>query len=225
MEWPMMSGGGTIKIDRENRDILRIKLSQVARNWLEKKVMPLITETTIRVSSRQNSGVGQSQVFGYGNIRYKGFGEFKNNRDHPELWRALCIFGSKVVPNFIPWTAIQVNHNYKTKKHIDGNNIGLSLAVSFGDFTGGELVIENKTYQTKLHPLIFNGALAEHYNKPIKGNRYSLVYFVSAPANASDSEIFKIHKNIVEKCKKNMETKNKTMKQKKINVTKTIKKK
>ena len=81
------------------------------------------------------------------------------------------------------------DYNYKTKKHIDGNNIGRSLAISFGDFTGGELVVEGREYQTKLHPLIFNGALKEHYNRPIHGDRYSLIYFVSAPAKATDEWI------------------------------------
>jgi len=195
--------GGAIKIDKETTGVLRVDLTNAAKNWLENKVLPLITQTTIRINdTRKNSGVGRTQVFGYGRRRQLGFGEFKNNSDHPELWRALAIFGSKVVPNYIPWSAIQVNHNYKTKKHIDGNNIGLSLAVSFGDFTGGELVIGTNEYQTKLHPVIFNGALTEHFNKPIKGNRYSLVYFVSAPKNATDEDIFKLHKDLIEKVKK-----------------------
>jgi len=157
---------------------------------LETVLTPLIEKTTIGVNtSRTNSGKGRTQVFGYGNVRQKGFTEFANNRDFPELYKALLTFGKKVVPEYIPFTAIQVNHNYKTKKHIDKANVGLSLAVSFGDFTGGELVVNGKAYQTKEHPVIFNGALFEHYNKPIKGNRYSLVYFVSAPVKSSFEEI------------------------------------
>jgi hypothetical protein len=107
----------------------------------------------------------------------------------------------KIVPDYIPFTAIQVNHNYKTKKHIDGNNIGLSLAVSFGDFTGGELVIGTNAYQTKEHPVIFNGALTEHFNKPIKGDRYSLVFFVNAPKKYSDAEVYGLHNKLVSKIK------------------------
>jgi hypothetical protein len=178
---------------------MRINLTDSAKKWLENKVLPIITETTIySTDSRKNSGKGRTQVFGYGMVRGKGFGAFKNNSAHPDLWNALVHFGMKVVPDYIPWTAIQVNHNYKTKKHIDGNNIGLSLAVSFGDFTGGELVVGNTDYQTKLHPVIFNGALQEHFNRPIRGNRYSLVYFVSAPKKYSDEQIFKLHRKVLD---------------------------
>jgi hypothetical protein len=184
-------------IDRDDARITRVPLSDKARRILVHKLQPLIKDTTIRVSdSRQNSGVGRTQVFGYGNRRNLGFGEFKNNKDYPDLYDALLAFGREVVPDYIPFTAIQVNHNYKTKKHIDQNNIGRSLAISFGDFTGGELVVEGHKYQTKLHPLIFNGALKEHYNMPIKGDRYSLVYFVSAPAKATDEWIENLSKKM-----------------------------
>jgi len=196
-------GKGLTTIDKSSTDVMRINLTDSAKKWLDNKVLPIITETTIySTDSRKNSGKGRTQVFGYGMVRGKGFGEFKNNSAHPELWNALVHFGMKVVPDYIPWTAIQVNHNYKTKKHIDGNNIGLSLAVSFGDFTGGELVVGDKDYQTKLHPVIFNGALQEHFNRPIKGNRYSLVYFVSAPKKYSDEDIFKLHRKVLDEQRK-----------------------
>jgi len=195
-------GGAITDIDRTSTGVMRVKLNETAKKFLNDKLIPLITNTTIRITdSRKNSGVGRSQVFGYGNIRGKGFGEFKNNTNYPELYRALLIFGMKIVPDYIPFTAIQVNHNYKTKKHIDGNNIGLSLAVSFGDFTGGELVIGKSAYQTKEYPVIFNGALTEHFNKPIKGDRYSLVYFVNAPKKYSDAEVYALHKKTLSKIK------------------------
>lgn len=200
---PLKKQGGAITdIDRTSTGVMRVKLNDAAKKFLNEKLIPLITNTTIRVTdSRKNSGYGRSQVFGYGNVRGKGFGEFKNNTDYAELYRALLIFGSKIVPDYIPFTAIQVNHNYKTKKHIDGNNIGLSLAVSFGDFTGGELVVGGKEYQTKEYPIIFNGALSEHFNRAIKGDRYSLVYFASAPKKYSDEEVYKLHNKILSNIK------------------------
>lgn len=195
-------GGAITDIDKTSTGVMRVKLNDTAKNFLNDKLIPLISNTTIRITdSRKNSGVGRSQVFGYGNIRGKGFGEFKNNTIYPELYRALLIFGMKIVPDYIPFTSIQVNHNYKTKKHIDSNNIGLSLAVSFGDFTGGELVIGNNSYQTKEYPVIFNGALSEHFNRPIKGDRYSLVYFVSAPKKYSDEEVYNLHKKTLSSIK------------------------
>jgi len=193
-----ITGRGITDIDRTSTGVMRIKINDPAKNFLNNKLVPLITNTTIRITdSRKNSGTGRSQVFGYGNIRGKGFGEFKNNTTYPDLYRALLIFGMKIVPDYIPFTAIQVNHNYKTKKHIDGNNIGLSLAVSFGDFTGGELVVGGKDYQTKEYPIIFNGALSEHFNRPISGDRYSLVFFVSAPKKYTDEDVYKLHSKIL----------------------------
>jgi hypothetical protein len=196
----MKTGEGII--DKTTTGVMRVNINDAAKKFLDEKVLPLISNTTIRLNdSRKNSGKGRTQVFGYGNLRAKGFGEYANNTEYPELYRALLLFGKKIVPNYIPFTAIQVNHNYKTKKHIDGNNVGLSLAVSFGDFTGGELVIGDKEYQTKLYPIIFNGALSEHFNKPIKGNRYSLVFFVSTPKKFTEEEIFKLHNDIINKAK------------------------
>lgn len=185
-------------IDKETTGVLRKQLTKSDKDFINNELLPIITETTIGINvNRVNSGKGRSQVFGYGNRRGLGYGSFANNTKNSELYKALVVLGKKIVPSYIPWTAIQVNHNYKTKKHIDGNNIGLSLSVSFGDFEGGELVIGDKPYQTKLHPVIFNGALTEHFNKPISGNRYSLVYFISAPADATDEDIVKLHNKLV----------------------------
>jgi len=199
---PEIVGEGLTEIDKTSTGVIRIKLNKSATTFLDTKLKPLITDTTIRITdTRKNAGTGRTQVFGYGNRRKNGFGEFKNNFNYPELYRALLIFGMKIVPDYIPFTAIQVNHNYKTKKHIDKNNIGLSLAVSFGDFTGGELVVGKSAYQTKEYPVIFNGALTEHFNKPISGDRYSLIYFVSAPMKYSDEEIYHLHNKILSNIK------------------------
>jgi len=59
------------------------------------------------------------------------------------------------------------------------------------------LVIAGEPFQTRYNPIIFNGALSDHYNKPITGQRYSLVYFVSAPSKATDQQIFQLHNNLI----------------------------
>jgi hypothetical protein len=181
-------------------DIYSVKLTKADIKWLKTQLLPVLEETTIGLnSSRKNSGHGRSQVFGYGSRRREGYGMFNNNTNHPELYNLLVQLGKRIVPDEIPFTTIVVNHNYKTKKHIDKNNIGYSLTVSLGDFTGGELVVDGNTYQTKYNPLIFNGALQEHYNKPITGNRYSLVYFVQAPKAIKNNpeKLQKLHEQII----------------------------
>ena len=187
-------------IDRISTDILLSPLSLKDKKFVKEDILPLIENNPIKVNySRKNSGVGRTQVFGYGGRRGLGFGEFANNSNYPELFKALVELGERVVPDFIPWTAIQVNKNYQTIPHRDAHNIGLSFSFSFGDFSGGELVVDGQPFQTRLAPLVFNGALLEHYNKPISGDRYSLVYFVSAPKDMTDKEIFQLHNYLIKK--------------------------
>jgi hypothetical protein len=55
---------------------------------------------------------------------------------------------------------------------------GKKRSVSFGEYEGCNIVIENKEYNTNCNPVIFNGAEMEHWNSDlIGGNKYSLVYF------------------------------------------------
>lgn len=193
----------THEVDRTTTGVMHKPLSAKEKEFIKEEVLPLIESKTIRINySRTNSGVGRTQVFGYGARRGLGFGEFKNNRENPDLYRVLVQLGEKIVPPFIPFTAIQVNLNYQTSKHIDKNNIGLSLSVSFGDFTGGELVIAGNPFQTRLSPIIFNGALNEHFNQPITGDRYSLVFFVNAPPKMTDIQIFQLHEQIIKNHRK-----------------------
>lgn len=193
----------TNEIDRTTRGVMRKPLTKEEETFMKEEVLPIIEKKAVRMNyARKNSGTGRTQVYGYGNRRTLGFGEFKNNSENSELYQVLVKLGAMIVPPFIPWTAIQVNKNYQTSAHVDGNNIGLSFSVSFGDFTGGELVVDGTPYQTRYSPIIFNGALNEHFNKPISGERYSLVYFVSAPSKVTDVQIFQLHNQIIEKNKK-----------------------
>ena len=140
----------TNEVDRTTRGVMRKPLTKEDENFIKEEVLPIIEKKAVRMNyARKNSGSGRTQVYGYGSRRTMGFGEFKNNSVNPELYDVLVKLGAMIVPAFIPWTAIQVNKNYQTKPHVDGNNIGLSYSVSFGDFTGGELVVEGEPFQTR----------------------------------------------------------------------------
>jgi hypothetical protein len=187
-------------MDETINKIYSYKLPKNTVSWINKNLLPVLEKTTIKTNAnRANSGHGRSQSFGYGNRRYKSYGSLKNNEKYPELYKLLIELGRRIVPEEIPFTTIIVNHNYETKPHIDKYNFGYSLSVSFGDFTGGELVINGEAYQTKYTPLLFNGALNEHYNKPIKGNRYSLVYFVQVPKRIKDDPValYDLHEEVM----------------------------
>ena len=61
--------------------VTRMTLSRKSKKWINDLELPLTltTDTTINITqSRQNSDVCRSQVFDYGRMRRKGYGEFAN---------------------------------------------------------------------------------------------------------------------------------------------------
>jgi hypothetical protein len=159
--------------------VTHIDISETDKQFINNDLLREIKKKVIRKNrNRVNSGTGRTQVFGYGKNR-RGYNYFANNTKYPKLYELLVKLGNRIVPENIKFTSIQVNHNYKTLEHVDKNNVGDSLNISFGDFEGGELVINNTPFQTKLSPIIFDGSKNKHFNNDIIGNRYSLVYFCS----------------------------------------------
>lgn len=84
----------------------------------------------------------------------------------------------------IDYTTIQVNRNYQTAPHKDiaNSNDEDSYLFSIGDYTGGELCIED--FNGKVHSINancklvqFNGSLFTHWNEPHYGTKYSIVYY------------------------------------------------
>jgi hypothetical protein len=143
-----------------------------------KHIEELLGETHIPISySRNNSGVGMSMPLGrvYNRIHTHEMNASRFDAKFPELKRAIWALGHRIVP--FRFTTVQVNYNYKTKTHIDKNNVGDSVIVGLGDYKGGDLLVEGKAYNIKYHPLQFNGAELEHGTAPYTGNRYSLVFF------------------------------------------------
>jgi len=51
------------------------------------------------------------------------------------------------------------------------------MLLSFGNYEGGKIVVEGTEYNAYHTPTIFNGSTMEHWNTPIHGNKYSLVFF------------------------------------------------
>ena len=46
--------------------------------------------------------------------------------------------------------AVQVNYNYRARKHIDKNNLGPSYICSLGDHTGGKVACTHTTIKLRL---------------------------------------------------------------------------
>lgn len=121
-------------------------------------------------------GVGFTQVVGYtrdrrGNWKLSGYTE-----KHPEIFELLKNLAKKYIPDF-KFTSVQLNENLKAKRHIDSINVGESIIVGFGDYTGGDLWIDGDTYSIKNRFVMFNGSELEHETMPFKGNRYVAVFF------------------------------------------------
>jgi hypothetical protein len=126
---------------------------------------------------RKNSGKGVSQSMGILSRRNYGVGESRNNDSYPDILREAHKLAAIICPQ-IPYTTIAVNINYEALVHTDKNNIGPSCVVAFGDYTGGELVVDNIEYDIRHRPFIFNASYTRHSVNPItSGTRYSIVFF------------------------------------------------
>ena len=89
------------------------------------------------------------------------------------------------------WGSIQVNVNSASTLHKDSNNIGLSMMVMLGSYTGGMFHMEDESH-TLNKPgdcLVFDGTKA-HYSDPFEGRRISLVLFLhKGTADMSPAEL------------------------------------
>lgn len=134
--------------------------------------------------------IGETVVFGYGMVLYKGYKAFKANREWPEVYKALVRYGNTVVPKGWSYDAITLNHNMKAKKHKDKKNNGKSVIVGIGDYTGGDVRVWDaedrnpKDYDVKNKPTIFNGNLLFHETQPFQGDRWTIIYFKSKKRGA-----------------------------------------
>jgi len=93
---------------------------------------------------------------------------------HPELYEELVNMGTKLGFEF---KTINVNRNFQSQPHKDGSAIGMSYVISCGEYTGGELVIEGTEYNAYHRPTFFEGTKLLHWNNPIIGDKFSIVYW------------------------------------------------
>ena len=124
---------------------------------------------------RMVAGQGKSQAFGV--IRRWSYRPWlsRNTWQRPELWAALQAFAAKHVP--IQWDACQVNDNYRSAPHRDKGNRDDSYIVGFGDYSGGELAVEDHRHDIRHRGYLFLGSNQLHWTEPWEGQRYSLVFF------------------------------------------------
>mgnify|MGYP003387583431 FL=1 len=93
------------------------------------------------------------------------------------------------MPNRPPSSTIAVNRHAQFRPHRDngaGNGQCRSLIVGLGDYTGGEIVVENQPHDIRYEPLEFDGWNCRHWTLPFTGERYSLVWFTPVGINVPE---------------------------------------
>lgn len=126
---------------------------------------------------RKNSGLGRSQAFGIVRQRNGTYTGSRLNFERPVLYQKLLALANQILPDDFKYLSIQVNQNYETAPHKDKGNVGESCILGFGDYEGGDLVVDKTPVPIKNQLVFFDGSLYEHYTTPFTGNRYSLVFF------------------------------------------------
>ena len=138
----------------------------------------MLTEKRLPVNHyRKGSGKGRSQCFGIVKTRSGSYAGSRPNFQRPEVLMELYNIALKILPPDFLWTSVQVNDNYETLPHKDKGNFGTSAIVGFGEYTGGELVIEETPVNIQNQVCFFDGSLYTHSTKPFQGQRFSLVFF------------------------------------------------
>jgi hypothetical protein len=153
-------------------ELEKINIPTVFTNTICRKYHATRTGTFTQKDARQCS-------FGVTTYRGKRI-ESKMSKKYPHIIPLFKDFIDKHKDGF-KFESVYVNKNTICKKHLDSKNVGESLLVGFGDYTGGETVLygnnEEKHFNISTCSLIFNGAKIEHSSEKFNGTRYSLVFF------------------------------------------------
>jgi len=102
--------------------------------------------------------------------------------ENPHLKDIFKEFQSLYFPDF-KWNQLQLNKSYPCPPHIDSQNVGTSVLVSLGNYTGGLTCVydpvEKKInrYDCREKPIKFNGSELLHWVEPFEGTRYSIVFY------------------------------------------------
>ena len=145
-------------------------------NMLSKINIPM--RSVASNNTRRGFGSHRCMTFGVVRARYSSkTGISRPSEKFPEIYEELVRVGRILSPSF-PFTSIHVNKNVVCPPHKDATNMGTSMVVSFGDYTGCELVVGGEVVETRHTPVIFDGTQIEHYNRPtLVGTKFSLVYY------------------------------------------------
>lgn len=122
---------------------------------------PMETEQYGLVCNRFNSG--KTQPAKYNTVKIDCYELLKNLIEYIE-------------PDF-EYNTITLNHNSICRAHYDKLNKSPSLIIGLGNYSGGELIVEDCLFNIKNNPLIFNGGISKHATNDFTGDRYTIIYY------------------------------------------------
>ena len=146
--------------------------------YLEEMLNKMKIPRKSSTNNRRGFAIGHRAItLGETTGRFNGKTELSYySKKYPALWNEVKRIGDLISP--FPWRSCHLNNNVVCPKHKDAKNATLSCIISFGAYTGCDLVIEGEIQVTRYTPCIFNGAENLHWNtNDLMGNKYSLVFF------------------------------------------------
>ena len=155
-----------------------IKLPKIQKSHVDKKTGKTITQRDKIIGT-----IGRTTQFGFGMVRFRGWRQLAANEKYPEVLKALVELGNIAVPKGFKYNIIQLNEDVKAKKHLDRVNVGPSVIVGIGPYTGGNLRVfspddkTSKSLDVHNQPIMFNGAIHPHQTEPFKGKRWTIIFY------------------------------------------------
>ena len=149
----------------------------------------MLRYVSVPIKTKMSGGRGdfgrhRAMTFGITRGRFSGvIGLSHYSKKHPHIYEEIKRIG--LLMGAEAMNSIHLNHNVICPRHLDANNVGDSILVSFGDYTGCNIVVQNPSgeeikYDAFCQPIKFNGAELVHYNtNDLVGHKYSLVFFTS----------------------------------------------
>jgi len=140
----------------------------------------MLSKMTVKAANDRRGFPKKHRAMSFGMVKGRLTGKVNlsyNSKKYPKIYEEIMKIGKLICP--FEFQAIHLNNNVVCPKHFDSNNKGDSVLISFGDYTGCNIVVDGIVYDAKYTPIMFNGAVMEHWNTDdLSGNKYSLVYYL-----------------------------------------------
>jgi len=138
---------------------------------------PMASDKPNQSGARSGFPKHRKLIFGVTRKRGKDYvGLSRDSILHEEAFNELSRIGDLIVP--FEYTTMHINENVVCPPHKDRLNDCESVIVSFGDYSGCNLIVEGIKYDTYCQPIMFDGSKLLHWNtNDLQGQKYSVVFY------------------------------------------------